>query len=507
MAELSIQDSRAFSGEWWLPENPTSRISGALEWSGERAILSLDDRLVPVEDGPQFGDTSVLHTSLHGATSASQLVTLQNALQTGVSFNFGLAGMKLPEKLLSSLVVIGGHVDGETEYDEVRVRVPGLELWLGMSGIVTTLIQDGGDRSVNCFVGGAEDIETPVKAETTIIRWTLAPMVSPTRSNSFSVREVGYIKIRPAEPKAIDWYFGQMERVFSILALLAGTPMSYDQMKARPVGGSPLEVLVGRSAVTYCNFTDRGKFFISRQPIASEFGAIMGRWFEIYDTIEEAVQLSLSVLRSKALWPHVEFLSLIQALEGYHRCTSTSTLMNKADFQKVKDALYAALPASLSKAEKDTLKSRISFGNEVSLKTRMTDLVGRIGHDLAAIILGEEGKFPRSWIDTRNFYSHWEPELKPKRLSQGQMIEASARMKSFLRTLMLLHAGVPGDTIKAALGDGCDESQYLIQLNCRDHRAKNPGSTAGAYMFISRSGAVPNPADPPGAPEVWPDPE
>jgi len=137
---------------------------------------------------------------------------------------------------------------------------------------------------------------------------------------------------------------------------------------------------------------------------------------------------------------------------------------------------------------------------------RLADLVARLDPQVAAYVLGEDAAVPRAWINTRDFYSHGEPTLKSKSLSHQDMYEASARMKAFLRVLMLGKAGVGVEALCRSLTNSCDESQYLIQLNSREHRARHPGSTAGAVMFISTTQAPETPPGDPAGPDAQTEP-
>ena len=60
--------------------------------------------------------------------------------------------------------------------------------------------------------------------------------------------------------------------------------------------------------------------------MGANFAEVFIKWFEIYNTIEMPSQLALNVFSSEKLWLHVEFLSLMQALEGFHRATMQGPL-------------------------------------------------------------------------------------------------------------------------------------------------------------------------------------
>ena len=103
------------------------------------------------------------------------------------------------------------------------------------------------------------------------------------------------------------------------------------------------------------------------------------------------------------------------------------------------------------------------------------------------MIIGEEGQFPSSWIDTRNYYTHWDSALLPNTLNPQAMYEANFRMAVYVRVLYIHLMGIPDDVVLQALGGTCHIAQFLIQLNAREHRKKFAGSTAGALMYILKA--------------------
>lgn len=73
-------------------------------------------------------------------------------------------------------------------------------------------------------------------------------------------------------------------------------------------------------------------------------------------------QFALGVLASEKLWPHVEFLSLMQALVGFHRGLFDGNYMDENRYELVKKALGDAIPTGLVSDHKDALRSRIRYG-------------------------------------------------------------------------------------------------------------------------------------------------
>jgi hypothetical protein len=197
-------------------------------------------------------------------------------------------------------------------------------------------------------------------------------------------------------------------------------------------------------------------------------------------------QLALSVFCSEKLWLHVEFLSLIQALEGLHRAILPGGYMTADAYEDTRKLMCDAIPKGLSSGHRSTLKSKIQYGYEFSLRKRLAMLVNALDESLRRHILGSSGAIPESWVDTRNYYTHWDETTKANVLDGADMHHAGVRLKCLLRALYLNLLGIPQAAILRALQNQLnDESQYLIQLNAMAERKANPDSHAGAIMKIT----------------------
>lgn len=126
---------------------------------------------------------------------------------------------------------------------------------------------------------------------------------------------------------------------------------------------------------------------------------------------------------------------------------------------------------------------------KISLRKRLDALVKRLPIELRQHVLGNDGSVPKNWVDTRNYYTHWDETSRDTVLDGIGMHRAGVRMRHLLRALYLDLVGIPHSAIIKSLGNACGESQYLIHLNGSAHRKKNPGSQAGEIMHISAGNA------------------
>lgn len=489
MAEHAIPNPVEFIGEWTLPGAAEARqpIPGVLSWSGARATLRLNEAFTPMR-GAVFGDELGTYPAIHGVTVDSKLVSMLDAMGSGTSLSIGPAGFRQRETVFSSWAAVGNqHVDPQTTYSEMRVRIPGLQLWLGRSGMTWTMVDptESSERAVVYRIENVPPEEVSVPSIDSTLGWVLDRDFTGDLVSKISVTSAGRLWLRPTHPRSLSWYFDQVGKVTTLLSLIAGTPMAPDHSSAVVAGSdAKVEVLVGLREAKYCEFKAGSDFFLVREALGCDFGLMLNQWFGIYESIAMPSQLALSVLNSEGLWLHVEFLSLMQALEGIHRALLPGSYTSPEKYEPIRLALSNAIPKDVTANHRDSLNARIRYGNEISLRKRLDALMQQLELPIRQRILGRDGLVPQSWVETRNYYTHWDESARGRVLDGPAMHRADVRLKHLLRALYLVTAGVPQASIEKALDGANHESQYLIQLNLVAHRERHPGSQAGALLHV-----------------------
>lgn len=489
MALYAIKEDTEFAGDWYLPapdSAPGAQLAGSLKWSDRRAMLSLHGSFKPTV-GTVFGTGDLERFPvIHGATTASVPVTLLNSVAVGNQVSFGPLGMQEAARIQSFTCVVGAHVDVETKYSIMQARVPGLEHWLDMP-IVSTRWQTEGLEQV---------IYTATKIPSHVVRieknaMTLkfgvsftAPLVAPMH---VAVNGYGFIDIVPDEPQSMEWFLERLGQSLALLSLLSGSTMAAGTIQAKlPSRQDSVNWLVRLGNHELCKMTQKGDFFMTRGAMGVSLGDAMARWYEDYDRIATPSQLGLSVINSTGLWSHVEFLSYMQALEGLHRADSTGLYVSVDDYKAIETALVQAIPSTTDPNHRSSLKSRIRYGNEISLRKRLQELVTPVDVGIRQRILGADGRFPSLWVEARNYYTHWDETSEGKDLNPQAMYHANLRMRTLLRVLYLLRVGIPATAVIKSLDNGCAESQSVASITAAEHRQANPGSRAGALFTIEK---------------------
>lgn len=481
MSLLSIHDDHEYFGEWSLPGSNMT-VSGQLRCTRERVELNVNDAFTPLSGAISVSDAAQIYPAVHGVSSKGEALSLLKAQSLGVSLNFSSGGMRQPERIISSWVVVGAHVAPDTLYTSVRFFIPALEVWLSRPAIAHSIETP----FTNTFVVRPPETEaTPISHIDASLEWGSGVTVSANPFTSIDVTVRGWVIIRPQSPRTLEWFLDQQAKLATLLAFMAGVPMPIDAIQASVEHSeSSFSVLVTLRQVELCKFKNPLDFFIPRGVLGSTFPSIVDHWFREVDSVLIPSQLALGVISTKNLWLHVEFLSLIQALEGFHRGRFSGSYMEESEYDSVKSIITSAIPPTVASDHRDALRSRIRYGNQVSLSKRLNELRDCLGIPLASLIIASDGKVPRNWIETRNYLSHWDEELRPNAIDGQEMYNANVRMEHLLRALYLLMAGVASETILQCLQNTSRTSQQLVQLNIVARRAVDPSAPSGVLLTV-----------------------
>ena len=147
--------------------------------------------------------------------------------------------------------------------------------------------------------------------------------------------------------------------------------------------------------------------------------------------------------------PEYQFLSLAQALETYHRRTRPeSRYLEEAEYGRRYEEIVEALPGDLPRPLKSKLKDVLKYGNEWSLRKRVTDLLDGLP---SGVVEDEGGDFVEAVVNTRNYLTHYTEELRERALQGTVLSEALDELRRVVAFLLFQELGLDEQKVVAAL--------------------------------------------------------
>lgn len=125
--------------------------------------------------------------------------------------------------------------------------------------------------------------------------------------------------------------------------------------------------------------------------------------------------------------------------------------MGAAEYEKLVNALTAAIPANISSDMRVKLGRTLEFSNEPSLSQRIKALIKPLKVPFGKNPVGMSKSYIAKIVATRNYNTHFSEGTKSAAMVSSELHWATRRIVTLLTIVLLRHIGVPSDTILEAM--------------------------------------------------------
>jgi len=177
--------------------------------------------------------------------------------------------------------------------------------------------------------------------------------------------------------------------------------------------------------------------------IEEKLEKILGIWISKAEVIKPVYDLYFSALYNPSIYQEFHFLSLVQAVETYHRQIYGGKYQSDEVFREdLYKILVSAIPDGIEKDFRSSLKQgKLRYANEYSLRKRLNLLSEHLAKNLKIKFLQEKKErnmFVDKVADTRNYFTHYPPELKDKAARSGhELHELTQKLRLILQVCFL----------------------------------------------------------------------
>jgi hypothetical protein len=449
-------------GEWWRADAPDMRVRGTLAWS-ERADLRLEG---------SFGDIASFNAHpaypvIHGRTLDGRALTLLGGMRTHLRLHMsGDEPASSREEIAAWTMFEGAWVGVDDRFSDLVVEVPGLEYWLPQARIETALDTTTSPPTATVALPRPPPEVLPLPG-VGAMAWEVLSNMSGYNTAHVTVTSTAWVRFKPDDPGTLETLLGYWTRLSTFLTFVWGSPVGARDLHVRTCEGTSLRVRIALAEAGHCDLKVWHEFLLPKTAGLFDANEAIAAWFGLDDALRLPSLLARGAISVDQHWLHFDFLGLMQALEGFHRVQFDGTFMPQDAFAPVYDALMAALPAGLARDHRDALKSRLFYGNEISLRRRVSDICRSLPGRLAQHVLGVQKGIPFGWVETRNYFTHWDEASKANVLENQELVDACVRLKALLMVLYLQRAGVPDELLLQCFTGTAPIAKHLIQIKVR----------------------------------------
>ena len=453
---LSFLAEHDLQGHWFVPQAEVPRAPGRLKVGRDGCRLELDALLNGSETQTEPNDVVPV---IHGCTSEGEAVSLFRSFRSSWKTRWHVSTEEEveTESFRTHTAIIGAHVDSESHcFPAIRARVPGLLTWIDDSAVSEPIRIADADADRNAF-GLTMTLKSGkiCSSDHDAIpgRVTISKHFSQTgdRFDTLSWTSEGWVEIRPTAPQPIKQLVQSLHQVLSLFGLLAGPFMHFDALELTLDDAQSASLLFSPTRHRVCDVSHPLEFLIQFNSIRLTLPVLLDAWLTSVPKIKivNALFESAQTLEKPPL--HLVFLSLTHALEGLHRSTRSGVYMNPENYQAAYQDIVSCLPASLASDHRQSLKRRIEFGNEISFRKRLTELIDALPEGLRSLVTGQLTGVPDVWVTTRNEYTHW-PDGATSKAAEGEALYCiNTRLLTLVRVLLMRMVDTPPALILSAL--------------------------------------------------------
>ena len=419
MEQIDLDQKLEYKGYWWLPSDPDNKVAGVLTYyPNEKIVLELLGC---------FGEYSLAILTckdqediIYGKTAEGQVITLINnirSLKLNFSADFPIV------KYTCNYMLIGLHVKG---LDEKRnfwatARIPELSYWCQPEAITTTMFFDKNHNSqmtnlsFNTEFRSRKDIIKSVRVnENTTVKIKKAVRYN---GDHFApeIEQYSYLEIRKKGKISIKEIVSDifMFEQFLSLATLSIVKSLKITLHDKTIYEQEAGTRFYREIHFIHAFRERNnlqsadsKMFrnlFDYSTIKDVYPEIIAKWYNEPIEMAPIRDHLVTSLEKKHLYGSVDFLIVIQALEGFCR-----------RFRSKKYRKMHGLP------ERD-------YSDLLTIMGSLLDEFGNIE------LIQKCGIDKEEVVDSRNYYSHFMPKDKqPKALDGYELYKLTMRLRILL---------------------------------------------------------------------------
>lgn len=151
------------------------------------------------------------------------------------------------------------------------------------------------------------------------------------------------------------------------------------------------------------------------------------------------------------MYLQLQFLCLMQAIESFHRVTKGGKYLTDEEWKRYREEIESSISSELQAGHRASLKKRVEYGNEFSLRKRIYELSGSLIPDTLSGLCLSSREYIDAIVDTRNYLTHYDENLKDVSLKGVELFLACQRMRLFIAVLLMKELGIDETRILKSL--------------------------------------------------------
>jgi hypothetical protein len=487
-----MNEEFGYTGQWWLPETPEKQIGGTLRFTpGEGAVLDLIGSFKGAKTTVVIEPEEIIL----GCLSNKGNVTLYKCRNDRTSYS--VPGFQI-SSFRADVVFIGAHFHKpeDIKFKSIDVHYLHLDEWTNISGFD---IQGSFDEEVVIKYKLPEPIKASINDDCEIhIRIRAEGPSHHVIQKEADIKQKTYIRIKTSEEKSFEEYKEMMYQIQNFLSLGVWAPVHPLTIEGITEANKEIKIFYGLLDIPKASKTLLpDNMLFTFKDISDRFDIFLRNWFEQAkpSELKPTHDLYFGTLYLPLMYREHHFLSLIQAIESFHRhgrrhggkyLVYTKKLFRwdnvpGIDDEKLRQSLINEIgiawagSAKIHKTNDRTIcisngvnSAEIEIGRqkwkatlktsdgrtfklkakEISLEERLREIFDEYQHEIPNVFIKNKGDFIDTVVVTRNYLTHYDKDLKERAASGIDIFHLARELKMLLEICLLRELGFSSEEIE-----------------------------------------------------------
>lgn len=443
-------------------------MAGVLSISNERGIeLEVAESLIndPASIVRQYTNLDSLYQVI-GHIQKYGFVILDGCYTSTSGLNFNFSQIETFQTIRANRVFTG-FPQPQNEiplFNTFKFSVEGIDEWVWIRGIDQKFNHEEHTITISCKHPESIpfDLNNGMRLEITFDMGNTESLQGPWE---LGVRQKAFFKLISDDAQELEAFLSIAHKIVDLLCFTINQTVFLDSMSAtsegirKNIGGNitePAKIDIYHPSVFYYSRDeskiDRNQMLFRFSDIQDGAEKMINKWIDSYEQYEHVFNLYFQAQLRPQLSLEVQFLSLAQGLEAYHRESCDDKYMEDDEFRTLRRKALKEFPEK----DKDWFAARLRRANELSLRDRIQKMVEVFNN-----FFGEEEKalFIKLFVDTRNSLTHPSSDLESRAAKRENLHILCLKTELLFELYFLNIMGFSAEQIQS-IADKCPKLQW-----------------------------------------------
>jgi hypothetical protein len=431
------------TGQWWLPNEPENKIPGTLKYDHKQgAMLELIGSFENRKD--RYKDKKPL--VILGTSSNGNKVSLHDCSlfsRQGIYQGFTTCSY------FADMVFVGTHFHNteDAKFRNINARYSCLDEWVDISGLSFTHSKE---EDVIIRYKKPDDIRVDIGGDFSIIITQVLHTEFARVQKKAGVEQKWIVRIETVHEASFESFYSIIQHLQSFLCLAVREPVHVLDIEGETEANKmtdincypPVGIFYKSPYISEPPESSLGWYMLfTYQDISADFGVLLRNWFEKADVLRPICGLYLGILYNPHLYLENQFLSLVQAIEAFHRRIFKGRYLPKSEYKKLVFTPLVNMIPDVNRDLQESLKSKLGDGNEHSLRTRLNELLDKCGK-IVPQLLGNRRFFINKTVHTRNYHTHYDKKLYKYAAQGTELVSLTKKLRILLEVCLITQTGL-----------------------------------------------------------------